>query len=289
MNQTVMKQTVTQSNPLSGATPNQTADSHTHHQSVALNVHNLSAGYPGDRQAISNIQFAIKRGERVAIIGPNGAGKSTLFKAIAGLIPFTTGEISVQGEDCRSSHAYVGYVPQQQDIDWTFPVSVYDVIMMGRARHSKWFPWWQQSDHERTKQLLAQLSLTSIANRQIGELSGGQKRRVFIARALAQEASVLLMDEPFTGVDTTAEQEIMETLDVLRNQGITILLATHNLEKAASAFDKILLLKQQQLAYGPPSEIMQPDVLRLAFGGGLSVFQQGNETIFIADEHGANS
>ena len=253
----------------------------------ALDVRDLSAGYPGERRTIHNLTFSVQSGERVALIGPNGAGKSTLFKAIAGLIPFTSGDISVQGQDCRSSHTYVGYVPQQSEIDWTFPVTVYDVVMMGRARHSRWFPWWRGSDHEAVDALLERLSLTALSKRQIGELSGGQKRRVFIARALAQEANILLMDEPFTGVDTAAEQEIIATLDVLTAQGITILLATHDLGRAAQDFDRVLLLKQRLLAYGEPEAVIQADVLRQAFGGALSVFRQGNETIFIADEHGA--
>mgnify|MGYP001058388470 CR=1 FL=1 len=258
-----------------------------YHPPNALDVRHLSAGYPGERRAIRDLSFSIRRGERVALIGPNGAGKSTLFKAIAGLIPFTSGEISVQGEDCRSSHAYVGYVPQQNEIDWAFPVTVYDVVMMGRARHSRWFPLWRRSDHDRVGTLLDQLSLAGLARRQIGELSGGQKRRVFIARALAQEAQVLLMDEPFTGVDSDAEHEITRTLDMLTQQGITLLLATHDMGKAARDFDRVLLLKRELLAYGAPEAVMQPDVLRRAYGGALTVFQHGGETIFIADDHGS--
>jgi len=255
--------------------------------SPALEVKDLSAGYPGDRRAIDHLNFSIERGERVALVGPNGAGKSTLFKAIAGLIPFTNGEISVHGEDCRSSHASVGYVPQQSEIDWTFPVTVYDVVMMGRARHSRWLPIWRRSDHERIQTLLKTLSLCDIARRPINALSGGQKRRVFIARALAQEANVLLMDEPFTGVDTTAEDEIMHTLDLLKAQGITVLLATHDMGRAARDFDRVLLLKHHVLAYGTPEAVMQADVLRQAYGGALTVFHQGDQTVFIADVHGA--
>ncbi|MAU13230.1 MAG: hypothetical protein CL607_25660 [Anaerolineaceae bacterium] len=257
------------------------------HNGAALHVHDVSASYPGGLRVVEHVTFTVKQGERVAIIGPNGAGKSTLFKAIAGLIPFTTGEISVQGEDCRSSHAYVGYVPQQNEIDWSFPVTVYDVVMMGRARHSKWFPWWPNSDHQRVDELLEQLSLDTYAKRQISELSGGQRRRVFIARALAQEANILLMDEPFTGVDTVSETEIMATLGVLTEQGITILLATHDLGRAARDFDDVLLINQSMIAYGPPEQVMRADVLKQAFGGALRVFHQGDETIFIADQHAA--
>jgi len=254
---------------------------------LALDVQNLSAGYPGDKYAINELTFSIGQGDRVALIGPNGAGKSTLFKAIAGLIPFTHGEISVIGEDCRSSHAFVGYVPQQNEIDWAFPVTVHDVVMMGRARHNRWLPWWGTSNHTVVKDLLDQLNLSSLANRQISQLSGGQRRRVFIARALAQGSRILLMDEPFTGVDTIAEQEIMNTLDVLTQQGITILLATHDMGRAARDFDRILLMKRRIIAYDTPDKVMTADVLRQAYSGALAVFQQGNETIFVADEHGA--
>ncbi|MEO0563755.1 MAG: ABC transporter ATP-binding protein [Chloroflexota bacterium] len=252
----------------------------------ALEAHDLSAGYPGDKHAINHLTFSIAQGERVALIGPNGAGKSTLFKAIAGLIPFTHGTISVCAEDCRSSHAFIGYVPQQNEIDWSFPVTVFDVVMMGRARDSRWLPWWGAANRDFVHNLLEQLNLTTLANRQISQLSGGQRRRVFIARALAQDTRVLLMDEPFTGVDTAAEQEIMNTLDVLTEQGITILLATHDMERAARDFDRVLLLKRELLALGEARDVMRPDVLRQAYGGALTVFQEGNEMLLIADEHG---
>jgi ABC-type Mn2+/Zn2+ transport system ATPase subunit len=253
----------------------------------ALSVHNLSAGYPANRHAIDGLNFAVQRGERVAIVGPNGAGKSTLFKAIAGLIPFTNGKISVRGRDCRSSHALVGYVPQHNDIDWTFPATVFDVVMMGRAKHSKWFFWHPKRDYERVWSLLAQLKLEPFAHRPIGALSGGQRRRVFIARALAQETNILLMDEPFNGVDSTAEQELVETLEALGTHGITILLATHDLARAARDFDRVMLLKQHLLGYGTAAEVLRPSVLQQAYGGALRVFQEGSETLFVTDQHGA--
>lgn len=252
----------------------------------ALEVHQLAAGYAGDRQAIRDINFMVQTGERIAVIGPNGAGKSTLFKAIVGLIPFTKGHISIYGEDCHSSHNFVGYVPQQGDIDWSFPVSVFDVVMMGRARHIGWLRLPRKKDRDIVHNILDQLSLTQLAHRHISELSGGQKRRVFVARALAQETQVLLMDEPFAGVDTSAEQEIMDTLDILTQNGITMLLATHDMAKASTDFDKILLIKQKQLAYGMPSEVMQADILADAFGGGIRVFNDGQAMLMFTDNHG---
>ncbi len=253
---------------------------------IALDVDTVSAGYPGDRFAIENMTFSVQAGERVAIIGPNGAGKSTLFKAIVGLVPFTRGRISIHGEDCRTSHNMVGYVPQHGEIDWSFPVTVRDVVMMGRTRQIGWVLPPLPRDHRAVTDLLEKLSLSSVANRQIGELSGGQRRRVFIARALAQETDVLLMDEPFTGVDTTAEQEIMRTLDILTESGITILLATHDLSRAAESFDKMLLVNRQAIAYGTPREVMTPDVLSRAYANAIQVYENDGNTFMIADEHG---
>lgn len=252
----------------------------------ALDVVGLSAGYPGNPYAVDNLSFAVTPGERIAVIGPNGAGKSTLFKAIVGLIPFTKGAISIHGEDCRTSHNLVGYVPQHEAIDWSFPVTVQDVVMMGRARQIGWFLWPGRKDREAVASLLDTLGLSDLVGRQIGELSGGQRRRVFIARALAQETNVLLMDEPFTGVDSSAEQEIMATLDVLKAEGITVLLATHDMHKAATHFDRMLLVNRRTIAYGVPRDVMRPDVLRQAYAGAIQVFSEDGQTFVIADEHG---
>jgi len=252
----------------------------------ALSVEALSAGYPGDRYAVENVSFRVRAGERVAMIGPNGAGKSTLFKAMVGLIPFTHGEISIFGRDCHDSHSLVGYVPQHEAIDWTFPVTVRDVVMMGRARQIGWFRWPGRQDRQTVDDLLERLHLGAIADRQIGQLSGGQRRRVFIARALAQETQVLLMDEPFTGVDSAAEQEIMQTLDLLTAQGITLVVATHDMSKAAQDFDQMLLVNRTVLAHGTAQEVMQPEMLRQAYGGAVRVFESDGEMFMVADEHG---
>lgn len=251
-----------------------------------LAVSNLSAGYPGDRRAVNNVSFEVMPGERIAVIGPNGAGKSTLFKAIVGLIPFTEGQISIHGEDCRGSHNMVGYVPQHEAIDWSFPATVFDVVMMGRTRKIGWFRLPGKRDRNYIHELLERLSISHLSNRQIGQLSGGQKRRVFIARALAQETDVLLLDEPFNGVDVQAEQEIMGTLDLLAEQHITVLLATHNLDKAATDFDRMLLLKREVLAFGTAEDVMRPDILRQAYGGAVRIFNDDMGMVLVADEHG---
>jgi ABC-type Mn2+/Zn2+ transport system ATPase subunit len=213
-------------------------------QVPALSVVDVGAGYPGERNAVHDVTFDVYAGERVGVLGPNGAGKSTLFKAIAGLLPYNTGHISIHGEDCRTSHHLVGYVPQHEAIDWNFPVTVNDVVMMGRTRKIGFFRWARQHDHEVVRACLHRVGMEQLRNRQIGQLSGGQKRRVFIARALAQETNVLLLDEPFSGVDAAAEAEIFATLEDLKVLGVTVLLATHDLGTAAERFDKLLLLKR---------------------------------------------
>ena len=234
---------------------------------AALVVRQLGTGYPGNRRALCNISFTIEAGERVAIIGPNGAGKSTLIKAIVGVLQFNSGSISIFGEDCYSSHSLVGYVPQQNLIDWSFPASVYDVVMMGRSRHIGWFRLPRRSDHQAVRAVLERLGLGDLAKRQISELSGGQRRRVFIARALAQDSRVLLLDEPFSGVDQQAEGEIIEALDIMTEHGITIMMSTHHLDNAALHFDKILALRQGGIAaFGAPDEVLEPRMLRQAFG-----------------------
>ncbi|MDE2949566.1 MAG: metal ABC transporter ATP-binding protein [Chloroflexota bacterium] len=250
----------------------------------ALRVERLSAGYPGNRQAIRDVSFTVESGERVAVIGPNGAGKSTLFKAIVGVLPFSAGQISIHGADCYSSHIHVGYVPQQSAIDWSFPASVFDVVLMGRCRHIGWFRLPRSVDHDIARDILERLSLNALANRQISELSGGQRRRVFIARAMAQDTSIMVLDEPFVGVDQNAEQEIIETLDILTNHGISILLSTHHLEESALRFDKLLILNGKILAYGAPAAVMTPENLTRAFGGSLPVFAHGDELLMFSND-----
>lgn len=252
----------------------------------ALLAEQLSAGYPGNRYALSDISLSIGGGERVAVIGPNGAGKSTLFKAIVGLLQFTHGHISIHGVDCYSSHIYVGYVPQQSEIDWKFPASVFDVVMMGRSRHIGWFRRPGKRDRAIVNGTLDHLSLSDLANRQISELSGGQRRRVFIARALAQDARVLLLDEPFAGVDQTAEKEIIDTLHTLTNQGITILLSTHHMHNDALQFDKVLILRQTILAYGAPNEVLTAQNLRAAYGASAPALHHGADQLAVSvDPH----
>ena len=251
---------------------------------AALEAVQVTAGYQGNRHAVNNISFTVASGERLAVIGPNGAGKSTLFKAIVGVLPLTHGHISIYGEDCHSSHSNVGYVPQQSAIDWSFPASVFDVVMMGRSRHIGWFRWPGKNDRDIVRDILEHLSLSELANRQISELSGGQRQRVFIARALAQDTRIMVLDEPFTGVDQTAEKEIIDTLDALTNHNITILLSTHHMQNAALHFDKVLILRRKILAYGPPNEVLTAQNLGDAFGAAAPVLRHGDDLLMFSKD-----
>jgi manganese/iron transport system ATP-binding protein len=227
--------------------------------SPILEVHNLTVGYNGSH-ALEEVSFGVEAGEQVAVVGPNGAGKSTLFKAMVGLIHPRAGHVETNG-------AELGYVTQRSAVDWSFPVTVHDVVMMGRIGKMGWLRWQRPRDREMVQRSLAQVGMVGFAGRQIGELSGGQQQRVFIARALAQEATILLMDEPFSGVDAPAQESILEILERLRAQGVTMLVSTHDLNLAVERFDRLALLNQRLVAYGPPREVVTPQNLAAAYGG----------------------
>jgi manganese/iron transport system ATP-binding protein len=227
--------------------------------SPILQVHNLTVSYNGSH-ALEEVSFGVQAGEQVAVVGPNGAGKSTLFKAMVGLIHPRAGSIQTNG-------AEMGYVTQRSSVDWSFPVTVHDVVMMGRIGKMGWLRWQRPRDREMVQRCLAQVGMAEFAGRQIGELSGGQQQRVFIARALAQEATILLMDEPFSGVDAPSQESILEILDRLRAQEVTMLVSTHDLNLAVERFDRLALLNQRLVAYGPPREVVTPQNLAAAYGG----------------------
>lgn len=251
----------------------------------SITVNNLSVRY--DKTiACQNISFSAYPGERIAIIGPNGAGKSSLFKAIVGLQSMHTGTISINGQDCKKSHGLVGYVPQHEAVDWQFPATVWDVTMMARTRHIGYFLPPRKRDRKAVRRALEQVEMWALRDRQIGELSGGQRRRVFIARALAQQAKVLLMDEPFAGVDATVEAEIFRVFDLLRKYDVTLIVATHNLGQAATHYDKILMVNHQQIAFGPPQQVYTPQNLQQTFGGYLALIDSDteNQTIVVSDD-----
>jgi ABC-type Mn2+/Zn2+ transport system ATPase subunit len=259
---------------------------HTGHapRPIALSVHDLTVAYRGTL-ALDSVSFHVHPGERVAIIGQNGAGKSTLIKAIMGLIPVRSGMIDRAGVSTQQ----IGYVPQHENVDWTFPVTVREVVMMGCARHIGWLRRPRAEHHARVAHALARVGMSDLAARQIGELSGGQRRRAFIARALAQQAHMLILDEPFSGVDAAAQSELLDVLDALNADGLTILLSTHDLDLAYRRFDKVLALNRRAVAYGAPQQVFTRDHLAALFGREVTVWQDGQPMRAWIDDHGCCS
>lgn len=245
-----------------------------------LDVRHLSVLYD-THKALDNLTFHLHSGERVAVIGPNGAGKSTLFKVVAGVLPPTQGKVSVFGSQ-PAGHVCIGYVPQRSQVDWNFPVTVYDVVMMGRIAKMGLLGWPQARDHEQVRSALATVTLETLAKRQIGELSGGQQQRMFIARALAQEAELMLMDEPLAGLDVPSQEEILSLLNTLQGQRVTVMVATHDLDQAARHFDRVMLLNHKIHGFGTPEQVLQPQRLMTAYGGHLRLL--GEDGLLAVDD-----
>ncbi|MEJ2708690.1 MAG: metal ABC transporter ATP-binding protein [Anaerolineales bacterium] len=224
--------------------------------------------------ALEDVSFQLERGERVAVVGPNGAGKSTLFKVIAGVLQPTSGMVNVSGH-VPGGHICIAYLPQRSNVDWTFPVSVADVVMMGRIGKLGIFRWPKSSDWDYVHQCLDDVGLLPLAERQISELSGGQQQRMFIARALAQEAEIMLMDEPLSGLDVQSQEDIYAILDKLRHRAVTVMVATHDLDQAATHFDRAMLLNHRLLGFDQPGEVFTTERLVMAYGGHLRLVENG--------------
>lgn len=239
----------------------------------ALEVDHVEVDYDG-QPAIEDVDFSLQVGERLAIVGPNGAGKSTLLKVIAGVLPPSSGQAKIRGHDPRS-HICIAYLPQQLEIDWRFPVTVFDVVMMGRVGRLGPLRWPGARDRALVREALEAVGISDLAGRQIGELSGGQRQRMFIARALAQEAELVLLDEPLAGLDITSQAAILNLLDLLEGRKVTLLMSLHDLDIAAEHFPKVLLLNRRVIGLGPPAEVFTPARLVEAFGGRLRALPTG--------------
>jgi manganese/iron transport system ATP-binding protein len=221
--------------------------------SPVLEVSSLTVRYNG-RLALEDVSFRLDKGERVAVVGPNGAGKSTLFKVIAGVLQPAKGWAKVYGHG-PGGHICIAYVPQRSQVDWAFPVSVTDVVMMGRIGRLGLLRW----------------------------PSGGQQQRVFIARALAQEAELMLMDEPLTGLDVTSQEDIFRILDELRRRQVTVMVATHDLSQASERFDRLMLLNRRLLGLGQPDDVLTPERLAQAYGSAMRLIQTAEGMVALSD------
>ncbi|MDZ7904801.1 MAG: manganese/iron ABC transporter ATP-binding protein [Cypionkella sp.] len=242
--------------------------------------------YRNGLTALRDASFQVPSGTITALVGVNGAGKSTIFKAIMGFLPLAAGSITVLGQSVKSALKanLVAYVPQAEEVDWSFPVLVEDVVMMGRYGHMGFLRIPQAADHAAVTDALGRVGMADFRKRQIGELSGGQRKRVFLARALAQDGRVILLDEPFTGVDVQTEDAIIALLRELRDEGRVMLVSTHNLGSVPEFCDRTVLVKGTVLAYGPTETTFTRENLELAFGGVLRHFVLGGADLHDDDD-----
>ncbi|KJG10812.1 manganese/iron transporter ATP-binding protein [Photobacterium kishitanii] len=251
-----------------------------------LTIDNVTVTYRNGHTALHNASFSIPQGSIAALVGINGSGKSTLFKSIMGFVPVSQGTVNIMGMAAKRAlkQNIVAYVPQSEEIDWNFPVLVEDVVMMGRYGYMNMFRIPRAEDHQQVTSALERVNMVSYRKRQIGELSGGQRKRVFLARALAQESKVILLDEPFTGVDVQTEEQIMALLRALRDEGKVMLVSTHNLGSVPDFCDRTVLINKTILASGFTKDIFTPENLKIAFGGVLRHFILGGKDLHHDDD-----
>ncbi|MEM7059019.1 MAG: manganese/iron ABC transporter ATP-binding protein [Pseudomonadota bacterium] len=253
---------------------------------TGLRAQGLSVTYRNGHTALRDASFEIPTGTICGLVGVNGSGKSTLFKAIMGFAPRTAGTVDILGQPVGEAlkSNQVAYVPQAEDVDWSFPVQVRDVVMMGRYGHMNWLRMTRAADRDAVQDALKRVGMEHLADRQIGELSGGQKKRVFLARALAQDANVILLDEPFTGVDVETEHRIIELMRGLRDEGRVMLVSTHNLGSVPEFCDRVVLINRTVLAAGPTAKVFTQANIEKTFGGVLRHFVLGGADLHDDDD-----
>ncbi len=244
----------------------------------ALEIHDMTVAYHR-KPVLWDIDLVIPEGNLVGVIGPNGAGKTTLIKAVLGLVPLASGKVEIYGKPYTEQRKIIGYVPQRESVDWDFPVTVRDVVLMGTYGRLGWFRRPGRAEHEVAESCLKKVGLQDFANRQIRQLSGGQQQRVFLARALAQDASVYFMDEPFAGVDAATEAAIIELLQNMRSARKTVFVVHHDLQSVPSYFDYVILLNMRLVAYGPTATTFTPENLNKTYGGRLTILDEAAEAI----------
>ena len=248
---------------------------------IGISARDVTVTYRSGHTALWDASFDVPRGTVTALVGVNGAGKSTLFKAIMGFVPAARGTIKILGQSVKQALAknLIAYVPQSEDVDWAFPVLVEDVVMMGRFGHMGFLRRPKQTDYDAVDRALRRVNMQAFKTRQIGELSGGQRKRVFLARSLAQDGQVILLDEPFTGVDVKTEEQIIALLQELRDEGRVMLVSTHNLGSVPEFCDRAILVKGTVLSHGPTETTFTRKNLEAAFGGVLRHFTLGGEAL----------
>jgi len=250
-------------------------------RNLGISASDVTVTYRNGHTALYDASFSVPPGSVTALVGVNGAGKSTLFKAIMGFVPMAQGDITIMGDSVKKAlkNNTVSYVPQSEEIDWSFPILVEEVVMMGRYGHMGWLRKPKQPDYAAVDQALERVNMTEYRKRQIGELSGGQKKRVFLARALAQEAKVILLDEPFTGVDVQTEHQIITLLKSLREEGHVMLVSTHNLGSVPEFCDRTIMVNKTVIASGPIETTYTQQNLQRVFGGVLRHLTLGGDML----------
>jgi manganese/zinc/iron transport system ATP- binding protein len=246
--------------------------------SPALAVRDVTVAYHR-KPVLWNVTLDIPRGSLVGLVGPNGAGKSTLLKTVVDMVPRVSGQVLIFGQPYRQTRRRLAYVPQRESVDWDFPATALDVVLMGTYGQLGWFKRIGKAERERALAALAQMEIDHLANRQISQLSGGQQQRTFLARALVQQADLYLMDEPFAAVDAATEKAIVHLMRQLQNQGKTIIVVHHDLHTVPEYFDFLVLLNLRLVAAGPMSEVFTKDNLQKTYGGKLTLLDEVGEAM----------
>ncbi len=281
-----------------GDTHNHAEHSHTHSRDGQTHTHdgatpqvvcfdNVSVSY-GPILALENVSFSVECGSLSGVVGPNGGGKSSLLKAVVGLVKLDTGSVLVQGQPSSQMRKDIGFVPQLEQVDWNFPVTVWDVAMMGLTPQRGLFRAHNRANRDAAAAALATVDLIDLRRRSIGELSGGQRRRALLARAIAASPSVLLLDEPMNGLDPTAQHRFLDIIDQLREQDVTVIMSTHDLTCVSARASDVALVNVRLIAYGPPEEVLLESVLAEAFGHQLVVHSAGGAYALHHHEHPVN-
>ena len=249
-----------------------------------VQLQGVSCGY-GKQEVLSEVSLDIMQGDFVGLLGPSGSGKTTLLRAVLGAVSIYQGRVLVEGSSTDTRRPKVGYVPQLETIDWNFPVTVQEAVMMGRTMDSRFFPWYRRQDRKLAEEMMERLGISDLARRHIRELSGGQQQRVFLARALVSGPRILLLDEPTSGVDIKTRDDVMHLLHELNHQGITIIMTTHEINAVAVHLPWVICLNGRVLAEGPPSKVITSETLKLTYGAEMPVIHYQGMTLVAESPH----
>ena len=249
-----------------------------------VELKDVTVGYEGQR-VLTDVNLRIMPGDFVGLLGPSGSGKTTLLRTILGAAKVFKGEVSVNGASAGKRRSQAGYVPQLETIDWNFPVTVEEVVMMGCTRRNPLFPWHRGQDREMAHEMMERLGISNLRRRHIRELSGGQQQRVFLARALVSSPTLLLLDEPTSGVDIKTRDEVMHLLHDLNHQGITVVMTTHEINAVAAHLPWLVCLNGHILAEGPPGQVISPEILRMTYGAEMPVIEYHGMTLVAESPH----